>query len=166
MPVILIPVYKAVHLVIEGCASNNIIAGVKGGAHAGFYNNGKLYVIRTANPTDKHSVGISLDSKLAFAHDSAGNAVHSLFIRQPYYCSVLCMLRNTDSVNGEIRFLCCHCHRCQHTGQDNGCSLHCSYCISFKTYFVNIIANMVGSIYSLFGHPNRQNPLICQTTVV
>ena len=24
----------------------------------------------------------------------------------------------------------------------------------------------VGSIYSLFGHPNRQNPLICQTTVV
>jgi len=23
----------------------------------------------------------------------------------------------------------------------------------------------VGSIYSLFGHPNRQNPLICQTTV-
>ncbi len=23
-----------------------------------------------------------------------------------------------------------------------------------------------GSIYSLFGHPNRQNPLICQTTVV
>jgi hypothetical protein len=23
-----------------------------------------------------------------------------------------------------------------------------------------------GSIYSFFGHPNRQNPLICRTTVV
>ena len=28
------------------------------------------------------------------------------------------------------------------------------------------IINKVGSIYSFFGHPNRQNPLICQTTVV
>ena len=39
---------------------------------------------------------------------------------------------------------------------------------SVDTYFfmgLNYII-MVGSIYSLFGHPYRQNPLICQTTVI
>ena len=36
------------------------------------------------------------------------------------------------------------------------CVIYDCYCVSLK----------VGSIYSLFGHPNRQNPLICRTTVV
>ena len=35
----------------------------------------------------------------------------------------------------------------------------------FKIIRKNADTFKVGSIYSLFGHPNRQNPLICQTTV-
>lgn len=33
-------------------------------------------------------------------------------------------------------------------------------------YFLHCSMSFVGSIYSLFGHPNRQNPLFCWTTVV